>query len=95
MYLFGTKAILPYRLVFIAMTLVGCFMKLDAIWALADILNGLMAFPNLIALLCLSGAAAEELQKFIHYRKTGVDLNAVSVKDEEQVLVAEERPLKK
>lgn len=94
-YLFSTKAILPYRLVFITMTLVGCFMKLDAIWALADILNGLMAFPNLIALLCLSGVVSEELKKFIHYRKTGVDLNAVSVKDEEQVLVAEDRPMTK
>ena len=90
-YLFGTKAILPYRLVFIIMTLVGCFMKLDAIWALADILNGLMAFPNLVALLCLSGVVAEELKKFIHYRKTGIDLDRVTVKNKDQTLVAEDR----
>ena len=70
-YLFGTKWITLYRIVFVIMTLVGCFMKLDAIWALADILNALMAVPNLIALLCLSGVVSSELKKFIHYRQTG------------------------
>ena len=70
-YLVGTKWIKPYRVVFVIMTLVGCFMKLDAIWALADILNALMAIPNLIALLCLSGVVSKELRAFIRYRKTG------------------------
>ncbi len=70
-YLTGTKGITPYRIVFIIMTLAGCFIELEAIWALADILNALMAIPNLIALLCLSGVVSKELNAFIHYRKTG------------------------
>ena len=63
-YLFGTKYIKLYRVVFVIMTLVGGFLKLDAIWALADILNALMAFPNLIALLCLS--SFESVRKSIY-----------------------------
>lgn len=70
-YLLGTKWIPAYRVVFIIMTLVGCFVQLEAIWALADILNALMAVPNLIALLCLSGVVSKELNAFIHYRQTG------------------------
>lgn len=91
-YLVGTKGILPYRIVFVIMTLVGCFMKLDAIWALADILNGLMAIPNLIALLCLSGVTAAELKKFLHYRATGEDLDAVAVEDDKETLVVTDVP---
>ncbi|HEL2152205.1 TPA: sodium:alanine symporter family protein [Streptococcus suis] len=53
-FLFGTKSILPYRLVFVAMVALGGFLKLDLIWTIADIVNGLMALPNLIALLALS-----------------------------------------
>ena len=70
-YLVGTKWITPYRILFVIMTLAGGFLKLDAIWALSDILNACMAFPNLIALLCLSGVVSKELKDFIHYRKTG------------------------
>lgn len=75
-YLVGTKGILPYRIVFVAMTLAAGFVKLEAIWALADILNGLMAIPNLIALLCLSGVVSYELKRFLHYRATGEVLPA-------------------
>lgn len=78
-YLFGTKYIKLYRVVFVIMTLVGGFLKLDAIWALADILNALMAFPNLIALLCLSSVVAKELKAFIHYRETGEEPEEVTV----------------
>ena len=53
-YLFGNKGVLPYRLIFIALIASGAFLKLEAIWILADIVNGLMAIPNLIALLLLS-----------------------------------------
>ena len=53
-YLFGTKGVMPYRLIFIVLVASGAFLKLDAIWTLADIVNGLMAIPNLIALCALS-----------------------------------------
>ena len=53
-YLFGVKVILPYRIVWIAAILIGAMVKLVYVWTLADVLNGLMAIPNLIALLLLS-----------------------------------------
>lgn len=52
-YLFGVKGIKPYRYIFILLVSVGAFLKLDLIWILADIVNGLMALPNLIALIGL------------------------------------------
>lgn len=53
-YLFGVKAVLPFRLLWIAAALLGAIAELDLVWILADIFNGLMAIPNLIALLVLS-----------------------------------------
>lgn len=53
-FLFGEKAILPYRLVFVAFVFIGATMKLETVWTLADIFNGLMALPNLIGLLLLT-----------------------------------------
>ncbi len=53
-YLFGTKAILPYQIVFCLFMIVGTTMKLQLAWDIADTLNGLMALPNLIALIALS-----------------------------------------
>jgi len=53
-YLLGVKAILPYRILWVLATLTGALMKLGLVWTLADVLNGLMAIPNLIALLLLS-----------------------------------------
>lgn len=64
-YLFGTKGVLPYRLIFIALVASGAFLKLEAIWILADIVNGLMAIPNLIALIALSGVVAAETKAYI------------------------------
>jgi AGCS family alanine or glycine:cation symporter len=53
-YLLGTKAILPYRILWVIATLTGTLVKLSLVWTLADVLNGLMAIPNLIALILLS-----------------------------------------
>ncbi len=53
-YLFGTKAILPYQVIFCLFMIVGTTMKLQLAWDIADTLNGLMALPNLIALIALS-----------------------------------------
>ena len=68
-YLMGVKAILPYRLIFIALIACGPFLKLDEIWVLADIVNGLMAIPNLIALLALSGVVVVETKKYQEHLK--------------------------
>lgn len=53
-YLFGIKIILPYRLLWIIAIYCGAVFKLNLVWTFADVLNGLMALPNLIALLLLS-----------------------------------------
>ena len=63
-YLMGVKAILPYRIIFICLIACGPFMKLEEIWVLADIVNGLMAIPNLIALIALSGVVVAETKAY-------------------------------
>ncbi|HEL2495110.1 TPA: sodium:alanine symporter family protein [Streptococcus suis] len=68
-FLFGTKSILPYRLVFVTMVALGGFLKLDLIWTIADIVNGLMALPNLIALLALSPVIIKETRQYFAKRK--------------------------
>lgn len=68
-YLLGVKAILPYRLIFIGLIACGPFLKLEAIWVLADIVNGLMAIPNLIALLGLTGVIVAETKRYFNYVK--------------------------
>jgi len=53
-FLFGIRIILPYRLLWLVAIPVGALGKLEIIWLLADVFNGLMAIPNLVALLALS-----------------------------------------
>lgn len=53
-FIFGTKIILPYRLLWIAAVFIGASQKVNLIWILADVMNGFMAIPNLIALALLS-----------------------------------------
>ncbi|MBO6293162.1 MAG: sodium:alanine symporter family protein [Selenomonas sp.] len=69
-YLMGTKGVLPYRLIFIALIASGAFLKLEAIWILADIVNGLMAIPNLIALIALSGVVVAETEYYLEKQGT-------------------------
>ena len=68
-YLFGIKGILPYRIIFICLVASGAFLKLEAIWILADIVNGLMAIPNLIAIIALSGVISLETKKYFEHLK--------------------------
>ncbi|MGT2737654.1 alanine/glycine:cation symporter family protein [Streptococcus orisratti] len=63
-FLFGTRAIPVYRLIFVLMVALGGFLKLELIWVLADIVNGLMAIPNLIALLGLSPIIIKETKRY-------------------------------
>ncbi|MBM7641817.1 alanine/glycine:cation symporter family protein [Streptococcus loxodontisalivarius] len=63
-FLFGTKVIPIYRIVFVAMVALGGYISLETIWVIADIVNGLMAFPNLIALLFLSPIIIKETKTY-------------------------------
>ena len=53
-YLFGDKALKPFRIIFVCMVPIGATLSLDLVWNIADVLNALMAIPNLIGLLLLS-----------------------------------------
>mgnify|MGYP002755583959 FL=1 len=64
MYLVGIKGIKLYRLVFIILVGCGSFIHLNLIWILADIVNGLMAIPNLIALIGLRNVIIEETKDY-------------------------------
>ena len=66
-YLFGTKTIPIYRIGYIIILASAVFLKLEAIWSLADIVNGLMAIPNLIALRGLSGVITAETKKYFNH----------------------------
>ena len=57
-YLFGNKGILPYRAIYLITVFLGGILSLKLVWALGDIFNGLMALPNLVSLILLSGLAA-------------------------------------
>ncbi len=67
LYLFGSRAIKPYRLLFCMLLVVGALCSIDFVWLYADIANGLMALPNLLALLVLAKEVKTELS-MIHKR---------------------------
>lgn len=79
-YFSGKKGLIPYRVLYIAVALIAPVLALDLVWKIADILNALMAIPNLIAVLLLSPVIAKETRKYIH------NLDAV---DDAQVPVVE------
>lgn len=62
--LFGRAAVTPYRLVFCVVIFIGSVVSLDLIWNIADLLNGLMALPNLVGLLMLSPLVFRETRDF-------------------------------
>ena len=64
-YLFGKIAILPYRVLWVLAVFAGSIMALPVVWDMADAMNALMAIPNLIALLLLSGVIVAETQKYL------------------------------
>ncbi|MFC1652567.1 alanine/glycine:cation symporter family protein [Planctomycetota bacterium] len=69
-FLFGTRINLPYRLMWLVLIMVGSLRSLDEVWAIADMLNAMMAIPNLIALVGLSGVVMT-LSKDFFEKKTG------------------------
>jgi len=58
-YMFGPKTIIPYRILFTSLIMVGAVVSVPLVWALGTFLNGLMAIPNLIGLLFLSGVVSK------------------------------------
>ncbi|MDI1299064.1 sodium:alanine symporter family protein [Methylotenera sp.] len=63
-YLFGSKSIAIYRVVFTAAVIVGATMSLELVWNFSDLMNGMMAIPNLIGLLLLSKVVKAETDRF-------------------------------
>lgn len=63
-YLFGTGTILPYRVVYVILVFVGTVTSLDLVWGISDTFNGLMAIPNLIAVIGLAGVIHNLVQDF-------------------------------
>ncbi len=64
-YLFGKAVIIPYKVVYIAVTFLGAIMSLGTVWNIADALNALMAIPNLICILLLSGVIAKDTKFYL------------------------------
>lgn len=74
-YLIGGKKkgiLTVYRFVYIAAVFIGPYLTVSAVWNLADISNGLMAFPNLVALLFLSGVVSKETKAYFEREKKGL-----------------------
>ena len=73
-YLFGTKAVIGYKVFFVLFILVGATMKLSLAWDLSDTFNGLMAIPNLIGVLSLSGLVMKITKNYVDRRLRGKDI---------------------
>ena len=69
-YIAGERAIKPYRLLWVIIVFIGAVGRLDVVWAVTDIMNGLMAFPNLIALFGLSFVIKNETNHFFSKHTT-------------------------
>lgn len=81
-YCLGKKALIPYRVIYVAVAAIAPIIALDLVWSVADILNALMAVPNLVAVLLLSPVIVKETKKYIHH----LDLS-----DDEEIPVVDER----
>lgn len=77
-YLGGIKLITPYRILWVIMVFIGCTSKIDIVWAFADCANALMAAPNLIGLLGLSGILIKQTRYYLWENR----LNALADEDQ-------------
>ncbi len=64
-YLLGRRAVFPYKLLFIVAAYAGSIYSLNFVWVFSDVMNGLMAIPNIIGLVMLSGVAATETRQYL------------------------------
>ena len=65
-YFAGKAGLIPYRVVYIIVAAVAPVVSLNLVWTVADILNALMAIPNLVAVLLLSNVIVKETKKYIN-----------------------------
>jgi len=65
--LFGRRGVLPFRIIFSLVVYIGCTVELNLVWTFSDVMNGLMALPNLIGLLILSGLVARETRAYLKH----------------------------
>lgn len=71
-FLFGEKAVMPYRIAFVIFVGIGAVAKLNIVWSLSDAFNGLMAIPNLIGLLLLSPVIVKETKSYFESKAMDV-----------------------
>ena len=65
--LFGRRAVMPFRIAFSLVVYVGCTVQLGVVWNFSDVMNGLMALPNLVGLLILSGLVVRETRHYLKH----------------------------
>jgi AGCS family alanine or glycine:cation symporter len=74
-YLIGPRAIVYYRVVFVAVVLIGATSRLEFVWNVSDLMNGLMAIPNLIGLLLLANVVKQETARYFSRKEENLDLH--------------------
>lgn len=79
-YLFGKRATIFFKIIFVFVILLGSVIELDIVWSLSDIFNALMAVPNIIALVFTSGLIAKETKKWLNNLE-GTDDTEISTLD--------------
>ncbi len=70
-YVFGLKAVPVYKVIFIGVIILGCIGDLSLVWNISDTFNGLMAIPNLFAVILLHGQVITEIKDYLKRRKEG------------------------
>ncbi len=80
-YLSGRKLMLTYRILYILSIFAGSVISLGLVWNIADCMNALMAIPNLLSLLFLSGVIARETKQYLWSKKLDTDMNESELKE--------------
>ncbi|OFT91416.1 sodium:alanine symporter family protein [Brevibacterium sp. HMSC24B04] len=83
--LFGRRAVVPFRIFFSLVVFVGCTTELEVVWNFSDVANGLMALPNLVGILILSGLIARETRFYLKH-----DPKLVASKEEIEAFMADQ-----
>lgn len=88
-YLLGARVIVPYRIIYIGVTILGALADLGLVWTIADILNALMAIPNLIAIWILAKVIRKETNYYVYGGHLDeVDTTPIPVRNEDGTLPA-------
>ncbi len=93
-YVFGTKAIIPYKAVHVVTALLGAILSSSLAWDISDTFNGLMMIPNLIGVVSLSGVVMKITNNYIDRKKRGLDIEPM-INFDPKVQLAEIERLKK